>query len=327
MIMQKSYQLFFTLFILFMLFTSIVNAQPVVNGYMQNTMIKSEDGKAFTFGFDRVRIGAKGKLNDLTAYKFQIDVTNSADEFGPDGSTPGIITFAEIDYKVLKAMTLSVGKFKTPIGMEWNTAATQLDFVKRGLGQAFIFHFDAGAMLHANNLGKPGFGFAAGVFNAGPNKATEIGDPQEGQDYTLAGRVNINPGKTLYGELYFGRALTSVSGQEDVQVFGGAVKSKLTSKLQVKAEYLTRDDVTHTGSDGTDYYVQAGYLVHPEFEPVFKYETLDVTDNSKDQANITLGLNIYLNPKVQKQSKIMINYVSSDLDGKDAFQMLYQVAF
>ncbi len=107
---------------------SLINAQPEVNGYIQSTMIKSDDNKAFVFDFDRVRIGAKGTLNPLVDYKFQIDATSSASAVANDGESPGIITFAEIIYKLNDNHRLSVGKYKTPIGMEWNAAATSLDF-------------------------------------------------------------------------------------------------------------------------------------------------------------------------------------------------------
>jgi hypothetical protein len=302
-------------------------AQPKVSGYIQNTMIKTENDKAFVFGFDRVRIRLAGKLNEIMKYKLQVDFTKSAKAIGNDGSTPGMINYAELIFNVYKTVNLSVGKFKTPLGMEWNTGPHSLDFVKRGLGQAFVFHFDAGAMLHAANIGKPGFGFAAGIFNFGPNKANDVGDPAQGQDYTLVGRISLDPHKKFHAEVFGGSALTSIEEQKNVNLYGAGVKAKLFGKLQLKGELLSREDAQNSSSDGTNYYIQAGYQIHPKFEPTVKYENLDVTYDAKDQGNLTLGLNIFLNPEVKKQSKIQVNYVSSDLDGKDAIQFLYQATF
>lgn len=306
-----------------------LKAQPSIKigGYTQTTAIKSEDNKAFVFGFERVRIGASGSLNGLTDYKFLVDFVKSASATGPDGSSPGVINFAQITYKPTKKFNFTVGKFKTPLGMEWNTGATSLDIVKRGLGQSFIFHFDVGAMATIKEISSSGIRIDAGIFNAGPNKATEIGDPAEGQDYTLVGRIQASPLKALSAEASFGTAVTSIDSQKSVNVFGVGAKYKINSKIQVLAEYLSRSDEMHTSSDGSSFYVQAGYLVCPRIKPLVKFEKRDVTDDNKDQQDITIGLNFYLNPQNQKEAKIIFNYVHSDVDGAGAIQLLFQGAF
>ncbi|HQU73356.1 MAG TPA: porin [Calditrichia bacterium] len=319
-----------------LMFSSLVSGQteekpagPSIKfgGYTQMTMIKSETNKALVFGFERVRLGARGTLNDRMDYRLLVDFKNTDKDLDNDGDTPGIIKFAYLDLKPNDQLRLRVGKFKTPLGMEWNTPGSQLDIVKRGLAQSLIFHFDAGAMLYADKLGSQKFGFAAGAFNAGPNKANDVGDPAAGQDYTLAARVSLDPDKRVHLEAFGGSALTSVDSQETVVVLGAGARFKVRDKLQLKAEYVNRDDAQNGGSDGTAYYGQAGYRVHPMLEPLLKYENLDVSDNNKDQANFTFGLNIFLNPAKQNESKIQFNYVLSDLDGGDAFQVLVQGAF
>ena len=310
-------------------FSQKKTSKPTVKlgGFTQATMIKSEDNKAFSFGFDRVRLLAKGGLNKFVDYKLQIDFMKTATDVDKDGDTPGIVKDAVLIYKPVKKMRVSVGKFKTPVGFEFNASGTKLDFVKRGLGQALVFERNVGAMVHGKNFGKAKLGFKAGVFNAGPNKANSIGDPAEGQDYSFAGSLSLNPQKTLYAEVFFGTALTSVDGQSNVNIFGAAAKVKLIDKLQLKCEFMSRSDDQNTAADGSDFYIQGGYLITPNFEPVIKYEKLDVENNSNDQANATFGLNIFLNPEKHGQSKIQINYVSSDLDGKDAVQVMFQGAF
>lgn len=316
------------LLFLAMLFIALnLQAEVKTSGYIQTTMTKAEDNDAFLIGFDRVRARFSGSINDKVDFKLQVDFIDGAKATGNDGSTPGMINYAEIIYKLPNKMNLSVGKMKTPLGMEWNTGPTSLDFAKRGLGQAFIFHFDGGAMLYKNNIGKAGLGFAAGVFNYGPNKATNVGDPAQGPDYTLTGRVSADPNKQFHAEAYFGTAMTSVDGQENVTLAGVGAKWKPVSKLQLKGEYMSRDDAQNPSAEGTDYYVQAGYQVHPNFEPAVKYEQLDLTNDASDRTDLTVGLNIFINPEDKKQSKIIINYIASDLDGKDAIHLFYQVAF
>jgi len=314
--------------ILNLIVSNITLADASFYGYIQTNMIKTETNKAFTFGFERVRIGSKGTLNQYVDYRLLFDLVNSAETSGNDGGeSPAIINNAEVIFKINSKLKLSAGKYKTPIGMEWNVPATNLDVVKRGLGQAFIFHFDTGLMLYGEKIGKPGLGFALGVFNAGPNKANTVGDPSLGQDYTVTGRISIDPNKSFHAQAYLGSALTSVPGQENVSVLGGAVILKPIKPLTLKSEFMSRSDAQNLSSDGNDYYVQAGYFVHPNFEPLVKFESLNVSNDAKDQANLTLGLNTYFNKENLKQSKIQVNYIISDMDGKSDLQVLYQVAF
>jgi hypothetical protein len=298
-----------------------------LEGFTQTTMIKTEDNDAFVFGFERIRFGARGKLNDFMDYRLVVDFVNTSDETDKSGEEPGIVKFAQVTVKPYKSLRITAGKFKTPIGMEWNTAATKLDFIKRGLLQALIFHFDTGAMVYADELGKSKFGFAAGAFNSGPNNANAVGDPAEGQDYTVAGKLSVDPIEAFHAQVGFGSALTSIAGQKNVNLLSAAVRANLVQKLCLKGEFLLREDAQNAAADGNDFYLQAGYLVHPMFEPVVKYEKLNVSDAAKDQGTLTFGLNFYLNSKKRHESEISLNYVASDLDGKDAVQLQFQGAF
>ncbi|MDM7925370.1 MAG: porin [bacterium] len=303
-----------------------VHAQPKVSGYVQTTMIRSESNEAFVFGFERVRLQAAGSFRPEVGYKVLVDFVET-DPLDNDGDTPAIIKVAEVVYTPVPKLNVSVGKFKTPIGMEWNTGAPDLDFVKRGLGQALIFHFDTGIMAHGTGIGGPGFGYAAGVFNAGPNKANEVGDPASGQDYTVAGRLSLDPSSALHGEAFFGSAVTHVAGQENVNVVGAGARWIPVRPLCLKAEALSREDGQNPASDGTDLYVQAAFRPHPRWESLVKFETLDVAGSDRDQTNVTVGLNWCMNPESRRQARILVNGVFSDLKGNDAVQVLYQVAF
>ena len=57
-----------------------------MDGYIQNTMIKGEDSDAFVFGFDRVRWGIKGALNERVDYRFQADFTQTYKENDNSGT-------------------------------------------------------------------------------------------------------------------------------------------------------------------------------------------------------------------------------------------------
>lgn len=327
---------------------------PVVElgGFTQLTVTKTEEADAVRFGFDRVRLIALGKINPGIDYKLQVDFMKpSADGMrsvrvdtldgsaslltDKDGDTPGIIKDAEIGLKLGRNLKLRVGKFKTPIGMEFNTSGKRLDVIKRGLGQQLVFERNAGALLETQQLGTLPGGLALGIFNAGPNQATGVGVDSEGNynGYTLAGRLSADPSQRLHGQVFFGSALTSLPGQERVTILGGGLKAVPVINLTAKAEYISREDGNTAAASGSDFYFQAGYQVTAALEAVLKYETLNVAQDSRDQTNLTVGLNLFLNPAVHSQSKIQINYVQAregsgaDRTTSAEIQVMVQAAF
>ncbi|MCA9734392.1 MAG: hypothetical protein H6696_01270 [Deferribacteres bacterium] len=297
-----------------------------INGCIQTTAIKSENNDGFLFGFDRVRLTVKGALNPKVDFRLQVDFSKQSTDIDKDGDSPGIIKDAEMKIKANSHVVVHFGKFKTPIGTEFNMSGQKLDFVKRGLGQALVFERNLGAMVRASKLNKMNLGFDLGVFNPGPSKANDIGSAAAGNDYTLAGRVHATPVKNVFAEAYFGNAMTSVVDQENVSIFGAGVKTKF-DKLNVNGEFMMRKDGNSAAQDGTDFWFSAAYLVTPEFEPVLKFEKLDVSADASDQAITVIGFNYFFNPKDHHQSKIQVNYHMSDLDGYDAIQFMFQVKY
>ncbi len=297
-----------------------------MHGFIQSTVTKQEKNDGFLFGFDRVRMVVKGQVNPIVGFKLQVDFNKQSADVDKDGDSPGIIKDAEIKFKVNQKFLVSVGKFKTPIGTEFNTSGAGLDFVKRGLGQALVFERNLGAMLRANKFGQMNMGFDLGIFNPGPNKANDIGSAGAGQDYSFAGRIHARPVKNIYAEAYFGSAMTSISGQENVNIFGAGAKAQF-DKLWIKGEFMSRGDGNSEAQDGSDFWLGVGYLLNGKFEPTFKYEKLDVAKDASDQTITVIGLNIFFNSQNQHQSKIQINFNNSDVTGKDAIQILCQVTF
>lgn len=166
-------------------------------------------------------------------------------------------------------------------------------------------------------------GFAAGIFNAGPYQANDIGNPADGQDYSYSGRLNFDPNNNIHAEAYGGGATVSADSSDNVYIVGSGARAKF-SGFTAKAEYMIRSDKNNPSVDGSDFYVQGGYMLTDRFETAVKYEKLDVDNDDKDRVDMTLGFNIFLNPKKHEQSKIHINYVHSDLKGASAFQILFQ---
>ncbi len=298
-----------------------------LSGFTQVTAIRNENFDGFIFGLERVRIIAKGGLHPRVEYKLMVDFNNTGVEVDKDGDTPGIIKDAQLTLKLPQRLRLLVGKFKTLIGMEFNVPAYELDFIKRGFGhQTLVFERNVGAMLEAPKLTRLGLGLAAGAFNPGPNNANRIGSAQQG-DYTLAGRVSLDPVAGLHAQAYFGLAQTGRPDQSEVRIWGGAFRLSPRHKLAVKGEWLAREDANDVAVDGHTFYVQAGYRLASWVQPILKLERLDLAGDKLDRQDVTFGLNLFLNPENIHQAKIMLNYVRSDFPGRDAIQIQMQGAF
>jgi hypothetical protein len=286
-----------------------------------------EDNEAITFGMDRIRLITKAKLNSKMSFKLQVDFVKVAKDVDADGDSPGIIKDAVLGIKMLGGHQLFLGKQKTPAGYEFNFSGTKLDVVKRGFGhQTMIFERNMGMLLKTPKYGPMKIYAKAGLFNAGPKKANDTGDAAEGQDYTFSSAFYATPVKNLTTHLSYSSAGTSVDGQEAVSLMGLAVDYK-TDKFRGVVEQLTRDDADHSGSDGSTLYAMLGYKVKPGLEFVVRSESLDVEDDSKDRADIVGGVNLYFTPDKPWTSKVMLNYVSSDMDGKSGVQLMFQGVF
>ncbi len=304
-----------------------------VHGLVQSVAQLAEEDKAFTFGFDRVRLIARGGLNKWAKLKVQVDFKSlatgaGASQLAKDGETPAMLKDAVVTFTCDRGNMLHAGKFKTPVGMELNRSGSKLLFVKRGFGHsAMVFDRNVGLMAQTAKMGGMRFQADLGIFNKGPRNANDTGDVSAGADYTLTGSVKAKPFKGAYSHLYFGAAGTSVAGQEPVSLFGAGLSYKPNSALELAGEFIQRDDPDHPDSDGSTYYAQATWRPLPWLQPAFKYESLDAANDDADRGDITLGLNVLYNPDLPAQSKIMFNYVLSDMDGASALQIMFQGAF
>lgn len=301
---------------------------PALEGLIQVVAVQTADQEAFTFSYDRLRLLIGDKLNPYVSYRVHLDFARQAALVDKDGDTPGIIKDAEVLLHLGRSITVVVGKTKAPVGMEFAVPGFALDFAKRGLGQALVFERNAGALLRWRPRGgqlRPAGDI--GVFNAGPSNATDIGDQDTGPDYTLAGRLSLDRADNLHLEASLGAALTQVAGQEDVVFAGVGARYRPARCLHLKAEFMARDDGNNPAADGTDFYVQAGYRVRPRWEPLVKYERLDVGQGGANRRDVTVGINFMTNPSQPLQGLVRVNQVLSSATGKGATQVMFQALF
>jgi hypothetical protein len=302
------------------------NPKVKLIGFMQTLAVLDEDNDALTFGMDRIRLAVKADLSEQMTFKLHFDFMKTDTDVDADGDSPGIIKDAVVGLK-FKGGVFLLGKEKTAAGYEFNFPGYKLDVIKRGFGhQNMIFERNVGFQYRSGKIGAMKTSFKVGLYNAGPKKATDTGDPAEGQDYTFSSAIYTKLMPQLTAHASFGTAMTSVDGQEAVSLLGVALDYK-SDKFRTVVDFMARDDADHAGSDGSTYYGMACYKVQPTTEVVVRYETLDVENDANDRADVVAGINYYFNPKKPWLAKIMFNYVSSDMDGKSGPMVMFQGVF
>lgn len=289
-------------------------------GYTQITAAigKGQDGNSadgLRFGADSVRLGYKIK-HDKVWGELQIDF-NKSDNSGV-GSTkigvPEIIKDAVVGYKFSDAAKISVGVFKTPIGMDFSNASKQMDITKRGMDTGLVLERAAGLMISGRNIG--GFGYDFGTFNPTQRtSAVNYGEAGDGAGY--AGRVMYDMGDALHIEASYGTSTQDdgVVGEDyTVMALGGSYKM---GDMTFKAEYIAGNDVRgQAGYDESVWYLHGGYAIHKKCEIVLRHYAATSKVGSgveTDLGNTYIGWNIHLAEK-KKDARIQLNYVVASGD-------------
>jgi len=310
-----------------------------LGGVIQVRAVQEAGSEAFVFGCERVRVIAKGRLSERVDIKLQAELNREAVERDKDGETSNLIKDAVVGLRLPGGWALHAGKFKTPVGMEFNQSGPTLEIIKRGAAVgALVFERNVGAMVSGPEWTAARLRLDAGLFNYGPAGATNVGNPYEGADYSWAGRLRARPLASLELQAFGGLAVTSVAQQEDVAVAGAglewrpAAAAGLFDRVKLELEALRRDDPQNGSADGLAWYAQLSAHWLDTFQPALRYEVLDVDNELKDRGDLTVGLNWFPDPGDEAQAKLMLNWVrhdyaeDDDSDG-DEIQLMLSVSF
>jgi len=283
-----------------------------------NSVSQADPNDGFVFGADRVRFGFKVKDDNFFA-KLQADL-NKTDSGAATGSLPQVIKDIVVGWKFSKAAKVSLGQFKTPLGMDFNTSGKKLDITKRGMEKGLVLERTAGAMISGRKIGG-GFGYDVFYGNpAGRSKA----DPAAvtGSENTTVINLSYDMGKMMHMELAYGVA-GAATGSEDYEVVDFGFKFK-SGPSTAKFEYIDGTSVGGVdGNDETVFLIHYGHMLGKNTEIMARYydgtqSATGVSDRSL--SNTYLGLNFYTGSN-KTNGRIQLNYVlaSGDTDGANAY--------
>jgi len=280
----------------------------------------SEDdpNDGLVFGADRVRFGFKVKDGNFFA-KLQADLNRNHNSAPKNGTLPEIIKDIVVGWKFSNAAKISLGQFKTPVGMDFNTSGKKLDITKRGMEKSLVLERGVGAMISGRKIGG---GFGYDVFYGNP-VGRSAADPvaATGSETTTALNVRYDMGKMMHVELGYGLAETSATGPgtDDYAVvdFGFRFKSGPST---AKFEYI--DGTSVGGVDGTDetvWFAHYGHMLNKSTELVVRYYagSSSTTGNSDTDLNNTfLGVNFFTGSN-KTNGRIQVNYVFAGGDDQN----------
>ncbi len=151
------------------------------------------------FDIRRAQLKVYGRYEDRFGYGFKY-------EFEGAGSRRLLDAFLNIDVSQ-DYMSIKVGQFKEPFGLDTSTADSDLFFAERSMGYYLAPNRDLGIMVHSS-LADDRFWYGVGAFNGDGEDDATGGDEDALQ---LAGRIVAAPFKTGHSQflkdLRFGGSL------------------------------------------------------------------------------------------------------------------------
>jgi phosphate-selective porin OprO/OprP len=187
-----------------------------------------------TFTLRKLRPTFTGQLTRYFAFKLMPDF----------GSGKATVPDAYIEARLSPAFRIRTGKDKTPVGYELLQGDAHVWFPERSLATSLVPNRDIGAELVGEVL-KGRLSYQGGVFGGVPDGASTTTELDTNNSKDLAGRIVINPFRTMTGSpLYgFGIHLGASTGDHN-----GALPSFKTSVGQSYFSYAAGAQAagTHT---------------------------------------------------------------------------------
>jgi phosphate-selective porin OprO and OprP len=302
-----------------------------VFGFLQPQIsTKFENETKHSFGFERVRLGVNGNI----PYDFSYYVVL---ELSPFISTNPYLLDAFVSYSRFKWAKVSLGSFKTPFGLETNTACNGLMTIFRSTAtlQTVAPFRDLGLMVMGGDA-ETKLQYQLGFMNG-----SGLGRLDNNNKKDMVGRIIYRPWSFLQvgGSFRFG--YPSYNDNENTRTtIGGEVKIK-HSNFTVMAEYIhdegdfNRDlgggcsgNLIELGERRGGLYATVAYMTKWNVEPVFRFDMFDSGNNQQyKENNMTFGLNYFFNDWTRLQLNYLYRAEPSGEQKNDAFVAQVQITF
>lgn len=278
-----------------------------------------------SFSFRRARLGVTGNIPYDISYYVMTEFSSFLD--GP------YLLDAYISYNRLGPwMTVSLGQFKAPFGLELLTPCHKLHTIKRSTVVNTLAHpfRDIGIMLSGGTDSLQFFGLTNHniiTYKLAIMNGTGMNQWDDNDSKDIVARLVLSPWKFIsIGGSY--RHGSEAPAQEDLAQdqrtrYGADLQLEFGNFL-FQAEYIWGEDKGSSvegGGCGGDpvvmlgnfvkdgYYAQAMYMTPWRLQPVLKYEYYDPSEDVEDDllTTVTIGLNYWINDWTRLQANYLIN--------------------
>ncbi|GAB1418286.1 hypothetical protein MASR2M12_10510 [Bacteroidales bacterium] len=284
-----------------------------------------------SFSFERARIGAQGVI----PYDFSYYVVL---ELSPFISNNPYLLDAFITYSRYDWARVSMGSFKTPFGLETNTACNGLPTVYRSTAtlQMVAPFRDLGMVLMGGNENTK-LSYQLGLMNG-----RGLGAFDNNKKKDVVGRLVFKPLSFLKVGGSFRYGYPSMNNNTDSRTTWGLELQAKSHNFTLQGEYINdegdynRDlgggcsgNLIELGKERNGGYVLASYNIESlKLEPVFKFDFFDSGNTAKyKESNLTFGVNYYFNDWTRLQANYIYRAEEPIELKSDEFVIQLQVKF
>lgn len=298
-----------------------------ISGYVQPRWEATLAGDSLlnTFGIRRAYFGGSGDVGKCFSYRVLLTLT--------ERPAPFIVALydAYVDVKPSKLLSIRVGQFQTPIGMEKLVSSSKILFPERSYASGFAIDRDLGMMLAS----KVKFiGAQVGVFNGVGRNIRK--DDNEAKD--IVGRLTLKPIEWVHvGGAYLMGTRTSVDIVDTTLTVTdwplsrwGAELALTPWNLRLAAEFMGGQDDTLSLMT---YYAEAGWMFKLPckwmygIQPAARYEGFDPNTASDGDAEsiITAGVNLHFLPKHRAKLALCYRMITEEQGEVNNDQIIAQL--
>ncbi|OGS25679.1 MAG: hypothetical protein A2339_06375 [Elusimicrobia bacterium RIFOXYB12_FULL_50_12] len=306
-----------------------------VNGLFQFWYMRTDKASpADAFSMKRAELKFSGEVNPEILWSVSIDPA-AIKEDSKVTTTMGMVTAVTVGrksplqdiiltFKPIQKLSVDVGQYKVPFGMESLDSSAKLDFAERALYNSVLKwgdYRDIGVTFKSNfKAGDVPIVPAVGFYNGEGQNTAELNSTR-----SMVARVTAKPIDTLHVGLAYYDGKSGVAETNNTRT--GAEVRYIKDDVTAYGEYMT-------GKSGTvnraSYYATLTYKFASVYQAAARYDYLDLnTDTSGDSGTQTsLGINRFIE---KHNAKLQLNYVMCGEEttavDNDIIRFVVQVSF